>query len=73
MTHADELEAVSVDEALLDVTSSTAQFAAVHPDATDPAKEFADAIRTEVKEATGCECKLYLQYVKRSLLKMVVQ
>ncbi|KAF7970196.1 hypothetical protein HWV62_24846 [Athelia sp. TMB] len=58
MTHADELEAVSVDEALLDVTSSTAQFAAAHPDATDPAKEFADAIRTEVKEATGCELSI---------------
>lgn len=55
MGYADELEAVSVDEALLDVTSSTGQFAAAHPDAIDPAKGLADDIRVQVKKATGCE------------------
>lgn len=60
MTHADELEAVSVDEALLDVTSSTAQFAAAHPEVADAAKGFADAMRAQVKEATGCERELPL-------------
>lgn len=55
MTHADELEAVSVDEALLDVTSSTDKYAAAHPEVDDPAKGFADVIRSQVKEATGCE------------------
>ena len=66
MTHADDLQAVSVDEALIDVTSSirrikeeislsqnqTGDSGTSH---NDPAKDFADAIRTQVKDATGCE------------------
>ena len=55
LTHADELEAVSVDEALVDVTSGAAYFAAEHPTAVDPAKGLAESIRAEIREATNCE------------------
>lgn len=58
MTHADDLEAVSVDEALVDVTSSVARYAADYPEAADAAKEFAETIRIEIKKATGCEGNL---------------
>jgi len=62
MSHADDLEAVSVDEALIDVTSSVARIRseAAHrapsgSPPTDPAKELAETIRTEVQKSTGCE------------------
>jgi len=55
MAHADDLQAVSVDEALIDVTSSVARLTAEHPSAPDPAKDFAELIRSEVRKATGCE------------------
>ena len=63
MAHADDLQAVSVDEALIDVTSSVRRIrteisqsqeeGSVVP--SDPAKDFAEAIRTQVRKATGCE------------------
>ncbi len=66
MTHADDLQAVSVDEALLDVTSSVRRIRTEmslsqsgEEDSLaligDPAKDFAEAIRTQVRNATGCE------------------
>ena len=62
MSHADDLQAVSVDEALIEVTSSVRR---IHTEIArsqdgvsipmDPAREFAEAIRAQVKKATGCE------------------
>ena len=61
MSYADDLQAVSVDEALIDV-SSTVENARRHAAATknttespDFAKELAETIRREVRSATGCE------------------
>ena len=66
MSHADDLQAVSVDEALIEVTSSVRRINAEisrSQDSSsvpiDPAKEFADAIRAQVKKATGCEGRLF--------------
>lgn len=62
MAHADDLQAVSVDEALIDVTSSIeriqseiARSREVSSSHTNPAKEFAEALRAQVKNATSCE------------------
>ncbi|OJT06249.1 DNA repair protein REV1 [Trametes pubescens] len=65
MAHADDLQAVSVDEALIDVTSSVIRIRAElaeQPDgadeSVDPAKDFAEAIRAQVKKITGCEVSI---------------
>ncbi|KAG6845851.1 hypothetical protein H0H87_002542 [Tephrocybe sp. NHM501043] len=61
MSHADDLQAVSVDEALIDVTSVVLQLrsrGSQDPDAVDPAKDFADMIRAQVRKATGCEVSI---------------
>ncbi|ORX36643.1 hypothetical protein BD324DRAFT_656542 [Kockovaella imperatae] len=72
MAYADELQAVSVDEALIDVTSAVAARALVPeeafpPDDTsssirrlrDPAVEIAEHIRDEVRKLTdGCEVSI---------------
>ena len=62
MAHADDLQAVSVDEALIDVTSSVARIRAElaerlegADESVDPAKDFAESIRAQVKKVTGCE------------------
>jgi hypothetical protein len=58
MSHADDLQAVSVDEALIDVTTAVEQLQTQTSDdgiPTDPAKQLADAIRDQVRKATGCE------------------
>jgi hypothetical protein len=61
MKYADDLQAVSVDEALIDVTSTVenARLAASTESASQPpadvAKELAEAIRTKIRVATGCE------------------
>lgn len=59
MGHADDLQAVSVDEALIDVTTTVvrlrAEAVANGRVSADCAKEFADTIRAQVKKATGCE------------------
>jgi DNA repair protein REV1 len=55
MTHADDLQAVSVDEALVDVTNSVARLTKEKPSTPDPAKALAETIRSETKKATGCE------------------
>ncbi|TFK84014.1 DNA repair protein [Polyporus arcularius HHB13444] len=65
MAHADDLQAVSVDEALIDVTSSVARIRAELAEREgstdepgDPAKDFAEAIRAQVKKVTGCEVSI---------------
>jgi DNA repair protein REV1 len=58
MSHADDLQAVSVDEALIDVTTTVNQLRSqVRDDDTpyDPAKDFAETIRAQVRQATCCE------------------
>jgi DNA repair protein REV1 len=63
MSYADDLQAVSVDEALIDVTSTVARMKVVPTDvdddndgtSTDIAKELADSMRTQIKDTTGCE------------------
>ena len=62
MAYADDLQAVSVDEALIDVTSTVAQMRVVPTGtdgdgdnaSTDIAKELADSMRAQIKSATGC-------------------
>lgn len=63
MAHADDLQAVSVDEALIDVTTSVKRIKTYISQSNsdqehltmDPAKAFADAIRSQVRKATNCE------------------
>ncbi|KAG7095614.1 hypothetical protein E1B28_006339 [Marasmius oreades] len=68
MSHADDLQAVSVDEALIDVTSTVERLRArakadfdpfsSRVPAADPAKDYADSIREQVKKATGCDVSI---------------
>ncbi|ODO08076.1 hypothetical protein I350_03659 [Cryptococcus amylolentus CBS 6273] len=67
MGYADELQAVSVDEALIDVTSQVAARAALPPEVgiaaegkeRDPAVELAEKIRADVRQITdGCEVSI---------------
>ena len=66
MSHADDLQAVSVDEALIDVTTTVNQLRSQvrNDDDTpyDPAKDFAETIRAQVRQATSCEGN-FLTYV----------
>ncbi|KAG0706469.1 hypothetical protein DFH29DRAFT_798311 [Suillus ampliporus] len=61
MRHADDIQAVSVDEALIEVTTSVAR-CAIRPSSLafvdDPAKSLAEQIRSEVKNGTGCEVSI---------------
>lgn len=54
MSHADDLQAVSVDEALIDVTTAVRQLPTTS-EKQDPAKAFALMLRSEIKSATGCD------------------
>lgn len=60
MEHADDLQAVSVDEALIDVTTTVNQMRE-QPEyvdgAGDAAKDYAETIRNEIRAATTCEGK----------------
>lgn len=63
MMHADDLQAVSVDEALIEVTIAVShlQEKIALGDRTapqDPAKELAEQIRAQVRNSTGCESEL---------------
>ena len=65
MSHADDLQAVSVDEALIDVTTTVNQLRSQVRDndtLCDPAKDFAETIRAQVQQATSCEGS-FLTYV----------
>lgn len=58
MSHADDLQAVSVDEALIDVTDRIAQLKRSGPPENsqfDPAKDYAETIRAEVRNLTSCD------------------
>ncbi|KAG1865330.1 hypothetical protein F4604DRAFT_998681 [Suillus subluteus] len=61
MRHADDIQAVSVDEALIEVTASVSR-CAIRPSslafADDPARSLAEQIRSEVREGTGCEVSI---------------
>ncbi|RDB19284.1 DNA repair protein rev1 [Hypsizygus marmoreus] len=65
MSHADDLQAVSVDEALIEVTGVVTQLrsrSSPEPGALDPAKDFAEAIRAQVRTATGCEVSIGISH-----------
>ncbi|KAK1222899.1 deoxycytidyl transferase [Marasmius sp. AFHP31] len=72
MSHADDLQAVSVDEALIDVTSTVERLRAKAKDGfdpfstprpvTDPAQEYAESIRAEVRRATSCEVSIGISH-----------
>lgn len=69
MARADDLEAVSVDEALIDVSQSINELrkSSQYLDPSrDPAKEYADMIRSEVRKATTCESKNILHVIVNS-------
>lgn len=57
MKHADDLQAVSVDEALIDVSNTIAQMNMQSSQLTSlhPAKRLAETIRAQVRIGTGCE------------------
>jgi DNA repair protein REV1 len=64
LQHADDVQAVSVDEALIDVTTAVTELGHKHcassvskPCDHDVAKALAENLRTQVREATGCEGK----------------
>jgi len=62
MSHADDLQAVSVDEALVDVSTTVNQLrnqARDRKSLEDPAKDFAETLRAEVRKATTCESSSY--------------
>lgn len=72
MAHADDLQAVSVDEALIDVTSSVARMKEsstmmdvdVFSDRTSsPAKELAELIRSKIRRVTQCEGGSCLSFI----------
>lgn len=73
MTHADDVQAVSVDEALIDVTMSLDEFrnqVRYAESLGDPAKDFAEVIRAEVRKATTCESMLDFRSLKVGLPTM---
>jgi DNA repair protein REV1 len=53
MTYSDDLEAVSVDEALIDVSSTFEHVESSHR--RKSIRAYAESIRAQVKEETGCE------------------
>jgi DNA repair protein REV1 len=62
MSYADEVQAVSIDEALVDVTQRVAELEQAPPElneqpdvAEDYAKLLAEDIRADMREATDCE------------------
>ena len=55
MAHADDVQAVSVDEALIETTTGVARYEQEHPTCEDPAHDLAELIREKVRKATECE------------------
>ncbi|KAJ7590708.1 hypothetical protein C8J56DRAFT_540169 [Mycena floridula] len=62
MSHADDLQAVSVDEALIDVTTTVSRLRSATATAVDPAKDFADSLRAQIKDATGCDVSIGISH-----------
>ncbi|KAF8126591.1 hypothetical protein EV363DRAFT_1348030 [Boletus edulis] len=59
MRHADDLQAVSVDEALIDVSSAVARLKSASPlSAEDFSVTLAQTIRAQMKQATECEVSI---------------
>lgn len=65
LSYADELEAVSIDEALLDITGAVTA-CAMNPDEAgadpDPAITIAQRIRADIKEKTGCNVSIGISH-----------
>ncbi|PPQ77576.1 hypothetical protein CVT25_011368 [Psilocybe cyanescens] len=61
MSYADDLQAVSVDEALIDVTTTVNRLR-VQSATQDPAKDFAETIRAHVRKATSCEVSIGISH-----------
>lgn len=65
MGFADDLQAVSVDEALIEATQKLKEYKSrprYGKSSGDPAKDFAEAIRDEVRKATSCEGDQYSSF-----------
>ncbi|KAI5117254.1 hypothetical protein M0805_006417 [Coniferiporia weirii] len=62
MSHADDLEAVSVDEALIDVTTAVRQMPPSSDKRYDPCKAFAETLRAEIRSKTGCEVSIGISH-----------
>jgi DNA repair protein REV1 len=78
MSYADDLQAVSVDEALIEVTSrvQAAEAAAAEDEDVlsqqqNQALALAEVIRTRVRHATGCVGMVPLSHFRASLLTPV--
>ena len=63
MRHADDLQAVSVDEALLDVSSRVALNLPEGKSVAEAAEDLARLIQTKVMEATSCTGRLAISSV----------
>ena len=57
MSVADDLEAVSCDEALIDVTTKVHEMPPSNDPKYDSARAFAEILRLRIKRTTGCEGK----------------
>ena len=72
MAYADDLQAVSVDEALIDVSLGVACLTSEQPATPDPAKAFAENIRNEVRKVTGCEGMTCYIHVSMESLRRIL-
>lgn len=74
MFHADDLQAVSVDEALIDVSTAVNELREKANYSGDAAKDLAELIRDEVRKVTTCESKTDLvSLVQKSCLSYLLQ
>ncbi|OCB87229.1 DNA/RNA polymerase [Sanghuangporus baumii] len=62
MSHADDVQAVSVDEALVDVTTAVKQMPPSTKRGYDAAKDFAEMLRAEIKSKTGCDVSIGISH-----------
>ncbi|KAK2460652.1 hypothetical protein APHAL10511_007122 [Amanita phalloides] len=68
LQYADDVQAVSVDEALIDVTTAVRELSHKHSSSVsellerDIAKELAEDMRAQVRDATGCEVSIGISY-----------
>ena len=76
LAEVDEVQAVSIDEALIDATATIeslkAKYLIEHPESSiadlashDFAKEYAESLRRQVKEATDCESEFLVRMRQR--------
>ena len=59
MSHADDLQGVSVDEALIDVTTTVNELRYQVRDDDTTAKDFAEMIRAQVQQATSSKVNFF--------------